>query len=313
MEKKFFKQGKEKEIKVEKEIQVGKKNDTKEEDYERQCGECYKEKTDNLKVKEVFDSQKIINQKINNKKEDTIVQIRFDKEKNRNTTSDERTLYGHDYDKRKIKTIIGHKSYNADKINTSESGIGMKDMNIKHLKLFKLVIDLIIHLYLYLYKQFKQFKIMYNLNINIQNNDTYSMNEVIKYYLVNMTNLEKVTELWIKLPVNLYNSIAVKTVDITFNDDSWLRLEQLLNILCNITAENINDFDVVWWNMQTCWTAFKKNPNDKCIKEFTVNCEAISEDEEQIMVVYTIIDGKSIPINVEIRPKQELIDLINEI
>jgi len=188
----------------------------------------------------------------------------------------------------------------------------INNMNIKHLKLFKLSNNSnIYHLYVYLHKQLIA---IFNLNKNIHiNDDIYMIHKLIKHILYNMPNVEEITEIYIKLPVDLYNIIALKVADMTFNDNGWLRLEQLLNILCDTMNGNLNGFDIVWWNMQTCWTSFKKNLNGKWTKEFAVNCEVIPEDEEEIMAVYTILDGKNVPINIELKPKQLLIDLISEI
>ena len=191
------------------------------------------------------------------------------------------------------------------------------NMNIKHLKIFISANNINnintnrIGLYLYIYLN-KQLIIKYNLNKNAHVNDIYRIYKINKYYWNYMPSLEEVTELYIRFPIDLYNSIAIKILDLTFNDNGWHRLEQLLNILCNTANGNLNGFDTVWWNMQTCWTSFNKNSEDKKKKkEFTVNCEAITDDdEEEIMIVYTIIDGKNVPINTDIRPIQEIIELI---
>jgi hypothetical protein len=191
------------------------------------------------------------------------------------------------------------------------------NMNIKHLKIFISANNINnintnrIGLYLYIHLN-KQLKIKYNLNKNAHVNDIYRIDKINKYNWNHMPSFEEVTELYIRFPIELYNSIAIKILDLTFNDNGWHRLEQLLNILCNTANGNLNGFDTVWWNMQTCWTSFKKNPEDKKkIKEFIVNCEAITDDnEEEIMIVYTIIDGKNVPINTDIRPIQEIIESI---
>lgn len=215
-----------------------------------------------------------------------------------------------------------HKVYNnynrilddiINKTNTNRTNNGLSNMNIKHLKLFKLLNNVNInHLYVYLYKQSV---IINNLNRNIHiNENIYSRNKITNYNLFNMPHIEEVTEIYIKLPADLYNILALKVVDMTFNENGWQRLEQLLNILCNTTNGNLNGFDIVWWNMQTCWTSFRKKSNGKWTKELTVNCEIISEDEEEeIMTVYTIMDGKNVPINVEMNSKQALIDSISKI
>jgi len=200
------------------------------------------------------------------------------------------------------------------KINNNRFNICLSNMNIKHLKLFKLLNNLNInHLYVYFNKQLITID---NLNKNIHINDNiYSKYGIIKHISFNMPNIEEVTEIYIKLPADLYNIVALKAVDMTFNENSWQRLEQLLNILCNTMNGNLNGFDIVWWNMQTCWTSFRKNSNSngKWTKEFTVNCEVISEDEEEIVTVYTIMDGKNVPINVEMKSKQVLAGLISKI
>ena len=191
------------------------------------------------------------------------------------------------------------------------------NINIKHLKIFILsnnINNININrtgLYLYIHLN-GQLKIKYNLNKNTYTNDIYSVNKINKYNWKHMLSIEEVTELYIRLPIDLYNSIAIKILDLTFNDNGWHRLEKLLNILCNTANGNLNGFDTVWWNMQTCWTSFNKNPEVKeKIKELTINCKAITDDdEEEIMIVYTIIDSKNVPINTDIRPIQEIIELI---
>jgi hypothetical protein len=205
--------------------------------------------------------------------------------------------------------ILSHLIY---KINNNRTNNCLSNMNIKHLKLFKLLNNLKTnHSYVYLYKQLI---IIDNLNKNIHINDNiYVRYKTINYISFNMPNIEEVTEIYIKLPADLYNILALKAVNMTFNDNGWHRLEQLLNILCNTINGNLNGFDIVWWNMQTCWTSFRKNSNAKWTKEFTVNCEVITDDEKEIMTVYTIMDGKNVPINVEMRPTQVLIDLISNI
>ena len=199
---------------------------------------------------------------------------------------------------------------NNIKCNVKRKYTCICNMNIKHLKLFNLINNLnIYHLYVYLDKCSR-----YNVFKNTHINDIYnSTHKIIIYNLYSMPNLEEVKEIYMKLPADLYNILALKVVEMTFVDNDWQKLEQLLNILCNTTNGNLNGFDIVWWNMQTCWTSFKKNPNSKWIKEFTVNCEVIPEDEEEIMVVYTIIDGKNVPINLERRSKQVLIELISKL
>jgi len=191
------------------------------------------------------------------------------------------------------------------------------NINIKHLKIFILAnnIDNIninrIGLYLYIHLN-GQLKIKYNLDKNTYINDIYNVSKINKHNWNHMPSIEEVTELYLRLPIDLYNSIAIKILDLTFNDNGWHRLEKLLNILCNTANGNLNGFDIVWWNMPTCWTSFNKNPEvKKKIKELTINCEAITdEDEEEIMIVYNIIDGKNVPINTDIRPIQEIIELI---
>jgi hypothetical protein len=222
-----------------------------------------------------------------------------------------------------ITRNIGH--CNDDSINLTCNDYIIKNnkrnecinINIKHLKIFILANNINnininrIGLYLYIYLN-GQSKIKYNLDKNIYINDIYKVGKINKHNWNYMPNIEEVTELYLRLPIDLYNSIAIKILDLTFNDNGWHRLEKLLNILCNTANGNLNGFDTVWWNMQTCWTSFNKNPEvKKKIKELTINCEAITdEDEEEIMIVYTIIDGKNVPINTDIRPIQEIIELI---
>jgi hypothetical protein len=175
-----------------------------------------------------------------------------------------------------------------NKINNNRINNGLNIMNIKHLKLFKILNNLNIkYLDVYLHKQSI---ITDNLNIYIKEN-IYSRNKITIYNSFNMPYIEEVTEICIKLPVDIYNILVLKAADMTFNESGWHRLEQLLNILCN-TNGNPNGFDIVWWNMQTCWTSFRKNSNGKWTNEFTVNCEIISADEEEIIIVYIIMDDK---------------------
>jgi hypothetical protein len=188
------------------------------------------------------------------------------------------------------------------------------NMNIKHLKIFISTNNMnntninknSLHLYVYLDKQLK---IKYNLNININFIDINKAHKINKHNWNHMPNFEELTELYIRLPIDLYNSIDIKILDVIFNDNGWHRLEQLLNILCITANGNLNGFDNVWWNMQTCWTLFNKNPEAKKIKP-TINCEAITDDdEEEIMIVYTIIE-ENVPINIDTRSFQEITVLI---
>jgi hypothetical protein len=221
-----------------------------------------------------------------------------------------------------IPRIINHNNdvtisliYNDCIINNKRNGC--INMNIKHLKIFistnninNMYINRI-GLYLYIHLN-KQSKIKYNLNKNLHVNDIYRVYNINQYNWNHMPSFEEVTELYIRFPIDLNNSIDIKILDLTFNDNGWHRLEQLLNILCNTANGNLNDFNIVWWNMQTCWTLFNKNPEaKKKINEFTINCKAImDDDEEEIMIVYTIIDGKNVPINTDTRSIQEIIESI---
>jgi len=181
-------------------------------------------------------------------------------------------------------------------------------MNIKHLKLFRLTYRSKTKHKAYWLADLSQSNLISNLNKNIYiKNNTYDSHKLYKvnleYY---MPKFEEVSGLNVKLPIDLYNIVAAKILDMTFDDNGLQKLEQLLNILCNTPNGNLDNIDKVWWNMQTCWTSFNKNKNlqKNGTKEFTVNCEAITDDTDEIMAVYTIIDGRNVPIIVDLRPKK---------
>jgi hypothetical protein len=201
--------------------------------------------------------------------------------------------------------VLSHLIYKMDSDATNDC---LRNMNIKHLKLFKLLNYLYINqLYVYLHKQSI---IIDNLNKNIHINDNiHSKYKIIKHILLNITHIEEAIEIYLKLSADLYNILSLKATDITFGNNCWQRLEQFVDILCNMMDGNGNGFDTVWWIIKTGWTFFRKSPNGKWTKESIVNCKIIAK-EEDIVIVYNIADDKNVPINVTMKFKQVLMDLI---
>jgi hypothetical protein len=192
--------------------------------------------------------------------------------------------------------------------NNKNRNNGINNINIKHLKLFKAAYytntqcesDLTI------YSQ-EQLNAIDNSNKNVHTADN-AHGTLVKLHIYNsecMPKIEGTIELNTKLPISLYNTIAIELLDMIFDHKGWQRMEKSsLNITCYTPNGNLYVIDKIWWNMQIDWTSCNMNWHTNGTKEFTINYEAKIDDMVyKNMAIYKIIDGRKVPIYVGLYTK----------